>query len=174
MWVVGNPPPCARPPAGRTHPRIRSYGPPSHRAPFWNSTGKSASSLRGRCQLFQARPHRIHQKTGPGVAQDRKKQPIFIISVKPPSSGFKSWPSCTSSLSFRETPSQSSPASWPASTTSPTSSYTELHLPLASKVVARSHLAGVSLQSMQAYLLHHLKIAGVKQNLFADPAITAI
>ncbi|CAO0821194.1 hypothetical protein DFAR_2210002 [Desulfarculales bacterium] len=27
---------------------------------------------------------------------------------------------------------------------------------------------------MQAYLLHHLKIAGVKQNLFSNPAVTAI
>ncbi|CAO0820242.1 AAA family ATPase [Desulfarculales bacterium] len=47
-------------------------------------------------------------------------------------------------------------------------------LPLASRVVARSHLAGVSFQGMQAYLLHHLKIADVEQNLFSDPAITAI
>ncbi|CAO0819872.1 hypothetical protein DFAR_1150030 [Desulfarculales bacterium] len=38
---------------------------------------------------------------------------------------------------------------------------------LASRVVARSHLAGVFLQDMQAYLLHHFKIAGVKQNLFS-------
>ncbi|CAO0822662.1 hypothetical protein DFAR_3210009 [Desulfarculales bacterium] len=47
-------------------------------------------------------------------------------------------------------------------------------LPLASRVVARSHLAGASLQDMQAYLLHHLNIAGVEQNLFSDPAVTAI
>ncbi|CAO0820219.1 hypothetical protein DFAR_1450007 [Desulfarculales bacterium] len=47
-------------------------------------------------------------------------------------------------------------------------------LPLASKVLARSHLAGVSLQNMQAYILHHLKIASVKQNFFSDPAVTAI
>ncbi|CAO0820925.1 hypothetical protein DFAR_2000020 [Desulfarculales bacterium] len=35
-------------------------------------------------------------------------------------------------------------------------------LPLASRVVARNYLAGVSLQDMQAYILYHLKIAGVK------------
>ncbi|CAO0821726.1 hypothetical protein DFAR_850003 [Desulfarculales bacterium] len=35
-------------------------------------------------------------------------------------------------------------------------------LPLASRVVARSHLADVSLQNLQDYLLYHLKIAGVK------------
>ncbi|CAO0824021.1 hypothetical protein DFAR_4030005 [Desulfarculales bacterium] len=35
-------------------------------------------------------------------------------------------------------------------------------LPLAFRVVAKSPLAGVSLQDMQAYLLHHLKIADVK------------
>ncbi|CAO0820256.1 hypothetical protein DFAR_1470001 [Desulfarculales bacterium] len=47
-------------------------------------------------------------------------------------------------------------------------------LPLTFRVVARSHLAGVSLQDMQDYLLHYLKIADVKQNLFFDPAVTAI
>ncbi|CAO0822002.1 hypothetical protein DFAR_2770023 [Desulfarculales bacterium] len=47
-------------------------------------------------------------------------------------------------------------------------------LPLTSRVVAGSHLAGVSLQDMQAYLLHYLKIAGVEQNFFSDPAVTAI
>ncbi|CAO0823384.1 AAA family ATPase [Desulfarculales bacterium] len=47
-------------------------------------------------------------------------------------------------------------------------------LPLASRVVAKSLLAGISLQDMQAYLLHHLKIAGVKRNLFSDSAVTAI
>ncbi|CAO0819729.1 hypothetical protein DFAR_1100023 [Desulfarculales bacterium] len=40
--------------------------------------------------------------------------------------------------------------------------------------MARSHLAGVPLQSMPAYLLHHLKIASVKQNLFSGPAVAAI
>ncbi|CAO0822605.1 hypothetical protein DFAR_3190001 [Desulfarculales bacterium] len=40
--------------------------------------------------------------------------------------------------------------------------------------MARSRLAGVSLQSMQAYLLHHFKIADVKQDLFSDQAVTAI
>ncbi|CAO0822121.1 hypothetical protein DFAR_2810040 [Desulfarculales bacterium] len=41
-----------------------------------------------------------------------------------------------------------------------------ISIPLASRVVAISHLAGVSLQDMQAYLLYHLKVVGVKQNLF--------
>ncbi|CAO0822804.1 hypothetical protein DFAR_320006 [Desulfarculales bacterium] len=105
-------------------------------------------------------------------AQNAKKP--SSSSMKPTSSGFKSWPSCTPSLSFRETPNQSCPSSWPARTTSPTSSIYRISLPLASRVVARSHLAGVFLQDMQAYLLHHLKIAGVKQNLFSDLAVTAI
>jgi len=46
--------------------------------------------------------------------------------------------------------------------------------PLASRVVARSHLEGVSRQDMEQYLKHHLAIAGIKKNLFAQPAITAI
>ena len=41
-------------------------------------------------------------------------------------------------------------------------------LPLASRVVARTHLMGVSKKDMEAYILHHLMVAGVKQNLFAD------
>ncbi|CAO0821109.1 hypothetical protein DFAR_2110003 [Desulfarculales bacterium] len=40
--------------------------------------------------------------------------------------------------------------------------------------MARSHLAGVSLQDIKAYLLRYLKIVGAKQNLFSDPAVTAI
>ncbi|CAO0823072.1 hypothetical protein DFAR_3460051 [Desulfarculales bacterium] len=45
---------------------------------------------------------------------------------------------------------------------------------MASRVVAKSHLAGVALQDMQTYLLHHSKVAGAKQNLFSDSTGTAI
>ena len=47
-------------------------------------------------------------------------------------------------------------------------------LPLSSRIVARSHLEGVTRQDMHHYLIHHLKIAGVSHNLFTDDAITAI
>jgi type II secretory pathway predicted ATPase ExeA len=46
--------------------------------------------------------------------------------------------------------------------------------PLASRIVARSHLQGTDLAGMESYLKHHLSIAGVKQNLFDQTAITAI
>jgi general secretion pathway protein A len=46
--------------------------------------------------------------------------------------------------------------------------------PLASRIVARSHLEGVNRQDMDQYLRHHLAIAGVKKNLFDQAAITAI
>jgi type II secretory pathway predicted ATPase ExeA len=46
--------------------------------------------------------------------------------------------------------------------------------PLASRIVARSHLQGSDLAGMQDYLKHHLAIAGIKQNLFDQNAITAI
>jgi type II secretory pathway predicted ATPase ExeA len=46
--------------------------------------------------------------------------------------------------------------------------------PLASRIVARSHLQGSNLAGMQDYLKHHLSIAGIKQNLFDQNAITAI
>jgi general secretion pathway protein A len=45
---------------------------------------------------------------------------------------------------------------------------------LASRVVARGHLEALDQSEMSAYLMHHLGIAGVKQNLFADQAVTAI
>jgi len=47
-------------------------------------------------------------------------------------------------------------------------------IPLASRIVARSHLEGIDREEMERYLDHHLKIAGVNQPLFSEPAITAI
>ena len=44
-------------------------------------------------------------------------------------------------------------------------------LPLASRIVARSHLEGVNRQGMGDYLKHHLAIAGVKTALFDETAI---
>lgn len=46
--------------------------------------------------------------------------------------------------------------------------------PLASRIVARSHLEGVNRDDMEHYLHHHLSIAGVKKNLFDQAATTAI
>jgi type II secretory pathway predicted ATPase ExeA len=47
-------------------------------------------------------------------------------------------------------------------------------MPLASRVVAKSHFIGVKRDQMQTYLNHHLAIADVKRMLFEDAAITAI
>jgi type II secretory pathway predicted ATPase ExeA len=47
-------------------------------------------------------------------------------------------------------------------------------LPLASRVIARSHLEGIDLEQMQLYLSHHLAIAGVKTQIFSPQAVTAI
>jgi len=47
-------------------------------------------------------------------------------------------------------------------------------MPLAARVVARSHLKGGDLETMTGYLKHHLAIAGVTRMLFDDTAITAI
>lgn len=46
--------------------------------------------------------------------------------------------------------------------------------PLASRIIARSHLEGLDRQGMEQYLKHHLKLSGVKNNLFQDAAVTAI
>jgi len=46
--------------------------------------------------------------------------------------------------------------------------------PLASRIVARSHLEGLNLDGMEQYLKHHLLIAGMNRNLFDQTAVTAI
>jgi general secretion pathway protein A len=46
--------------------------------------------------------------------------------------------------------------------------------PLASRIVARAHLEGLSRADMEAYLQHHLTIAGIHRPLFDETAITAI
>jgi len=46
--------------------------------------------------------------------------------------------------------------------------------PLASRVVGRTHLDGLKLKDMAGYLHHHLEIAGLTKNLFADDAVLAI
>jgi type II secretory pathway predicted ATPase ExeA len=47
-------------------------------------------------------------------------------------------------------------------------------IPLASRIIARSHLEAVNRQGMEEYLLHHLNIAGLKNNPFEEQALTAI
>jgi type II secretory pathway predicted ATPase ExeA len=47
-------------------------------------------------------------------------------------------------------------------------------LPLASRVVAKSHFTGADLEQMQTYLKHHLRIAGTKRMLFDETAAVAI
>lgn len=47
-------------------------------------------------------------------------------------------------------------------------------MPLSSRVVTRSHMAALNLEQMSEYLLHHLRISGVKKNIFSPESITAI
>jgi type II secretory pathway predicted ATPase ExeA len=46
--------------------------------------------------------------------------------------------------------------------------------PLASRVIARTHLSHLNQDQMSVYLEHHLGVCGVKKQLFSDQAITAI
>ncbi len=47
-------------------------------------------------------------------------------------------------------------------------------IPLASRIVARSHLQAVNRDGMEQYIEHHLKIAGLKNSPFDEQAFTAI
>jgi general secretion pathway protein A len=46
--------------------------------------------------------------------------------------------------------------------------------PLASRVIARTHLSPLNQEQIAVYLEHHLTVSGVKKQLFSEPAITAI
>lgn len=46
--------------------------------------------------------------------------------------------------------------------------------PLAGRVVGRTYLQGLTLKEMEGYLLHHLEIAGISQQLFSDEAVLAV
>ncbi|RKZ99763.1 MAG: AAA family ATPase [Gammaproteobacteria bacterium] len=46
--------------------------------------------------------------------------------------------------------------------------------PMASRVVAKTHLNTITRDQMEEYLSHHVRYAGVKKNLFTESAITAI
>jgi general secretion pathway protein A len=47
-------------------------------------------------------------------------------------------------------------------------------IPLASRIIARRHLQAVDRQGMEAYIAHHLRIAGLKVVPFDEQAVTAI
>lgn len=47
-------------------------------------------------------------------------------------------------------------------------------MPLASRIVARSHMEPATRHEMEQYILHHLSITGIQTNIFEDAAITAI
>ena len=47
-------------------------------------------------------------------------------------------------------------------------------IPLASRIVAKSHLKAVNREGMEQYIVHHLKVAGMKNSPFDEQAITAI
>ena len=46
--------------------------------------------------------------------------------------------------------------------------------PLASRIIAKTHLGGLSRIQLEEYILHHLKIAGIKKPLFSEDAVTAL
>lgn len=46
--------------------------------------------------------------------------------------------------------------------------------PIASRIVAKTHLSTITRSQMEEYISHHLKYAGIKKGLFNESAITAI
>jgi len=52
--------------------------------------------------------------------------------------------------------------------------YWRTSLPLASRIVAKTHLTGADRKIMEDYLTHHLRISGLNHSPFCDQAVTAI
>ena len=46
--------------------------------------------------------------------------------------------------------------------------------PLASRVITRCHLEGLSLSDMHQYICHHIRLCGIESNLFDESAVTAV
>lgn len=46
--------------------------------------------------------------------------------------------------------------------------------PLASRIIGRSHLRSINFETMESYIIHHLKLAGTKEKLFSPEALRAI
>ena len=49
-----------------------------------------------------------------------------------------------------------------------------LSAPLASRVIAKTHLSGLSRSQLTDYVSHHLRIAGIRKDLFEESALTAL
>ncbi|CAO0822537.1 hypothetical protein DFAR_3160005 [Desulfarculales bacterium] len=163
MWAAGKPPPCAGPPADCTHPNIRSSGSPPHRALSWNSTGKSASSSKWTPpappgpSLPSSSENRSWRSPGP----QEETRPHHRWSL-PPQASNPGRVAYHHSVSGRL---QANPAHHIILAGQNNLADLLIYrtsLPLASRVMAISRLDGASLQDMQDYLLHYLKIAGIK------------
>lgn len=46
--------------------------------------------------------------------------------------------------------------------------------PLASRVITRCHLEGLTLSDMHQYICHHIRLCGIESNLFEESAVTAV
>ncbi|CAO0824343.1 hypothetical protein DFAR_620003 [Desulfarculales bacterium] len=119
----------------------------------------------GHRQLLQGHSHQTHQRTGPGGRPGPQEETrLHHRGSIPPQVSSPGRVAHHHSVSGRL---QANPVQHPGRLEQPRRPpYIQNSLLLAPRVVARSHLAGVSLQDMQAYLLHHLKIVSVKRNLF--------
>ncbi|CAO0820755.1 hypothetical protein DFAR_1860039 [Desulfarculales bacterium] len=161
--------------SSRLHPppSIRSSGSPPHRAPSWNSTGKSASSSKWDTANFsRAVLTKLIKKQVLEIAQDRKKRPVLITN-EASLLRFQILAELHTITQFQGNSKSIRPIILAGQNNLADLLIYRTSLTLVFRILARSHLTGVSFQNMQAYLLHHLKIADVRQNLFSDPAVTA-
>ena len=105
------------------------------------------------------------------LMQGKKMKTVLIID-EASLCGWRSWRRFT--LSVRSIRMPSCPSSSPAIQPRRQTDVPIIPLPLASRIVARSHLEGVHREGMEAYITHHLAIAGIKTNPFDETAVTAI
>ncbi|CAO0820997.1 AAA family ATPase [Desulfarculales bacterium] len=167
-WVASRLPP---PPSGV----IRSSGSPPYRALSWTSYRQICVELEVNTASFSRSVlTKLIRKQALKIAQDRNKKKPALIIDEASLLRLQVMAELHTITPFQGNSKPILPIILASQNNLADLLIYRTSLPLASRVVASSHLAGASLQDMQAYLLRHLKVAGVKQKLFPDPAVTAM
>lgn len=132
----------------------------------WGLDLEIATNSRARCM-------RIIRSTVLELAENRKLQPFLVVDE----ANHLSVP-VLSELHVITQNSQNGEPLLPVIMAGQTALLERLTLrcvsPLASRVIAKSHLEAISQADMTAYLEHHIKLAGGKLGLFSDSARLAI
>ncbi|CAO0822522.1 hypothetical protein DFAR_3150002 [Desulfarculales bacterium] len=161
MWAAGSPLLCAGPPAGCTPSEYQTILVTTSQGFILELYRQNCVKLEVDTASFsRAVLTKLIRKQVLKIAQDRKNKPVLIID-KASIRRLQILAELHTTTQFQGDSKPILPIILTGQNDLANLLIYRASLPLASRVVVRSHLGGVSLQNMQAYLLHHRKIAGV-------------